>query len=240
MIAKYETIAADIQRNIEDGALKPGDKLPTVVELCETYAVSKITIKRAIEQLVELGLVTSRRGSGTYVKDAPALNPESPFFYPRSDRASGFTLEHAGEEVESVVYEFTVVNPPANVARLLSISEDDFVYHIVRLRKANGVPMVIEYTYMPLDLIPGLKKSHLQGSIYSFIRENCGLKISSFHRTVRAIAATDEEAERLETQPNAPLLEFEQIGFLDSGAAFEYSVSHNAGDRIALHNVTLA
>lgn len=61
MIPKYEAIAADIRRSIEDGALKPGDKLPTVVEFCELYGVSKITVKRAIEQITEEGLITSRR-----------------------------------------------------------------------------------------------------------------------------------------------------------------------------------
>ena len=71
-------------------------------------------------------------------------------------------------------------------------------------------------------------------------REQCGLKISSFHRTIRAVAATEEEAERLDTKPGAPLLELNQIGFLDSGNAFEYSISRNVGDRFELHNVTLA
>ncbi len=59
MIPKYEAIAADIRRSIEDGALKPGDKLPTVVEFCELYSVSKITVKRAIEQITEEGLITA-------------------------------------------------------------------------------------------------------------------------------------------------------------------------------------
>lgn len=59
MIPKYEAIAADIRRSIEDGTLKPGDKLPTVVEFCELYSVSKITVKRAIEQITEEGLITS-------------------------------------------------------------------------------------------------------------------------------------------------------------------------------------
>ena len=53
MIPKYEAIAADIRRTIEDGALKPGDKLPTVVEFCKLYSVSKITVKRALEQITE-------------------------------------------------------------------------------------------------------------------------------------------------------------------------------------------
>lgn len=79
MIPKYEAIAADIRRSIEDGALKPGDKLPTVVEFCELYSVSKITVKRAIEQITEEGLVTSRRGSGTYVKDTAGASRPSVF-----------------------------------------------------------------------------------------------------------------------------------------------------------------
>ena len=54
------------------------------------------------------------------------------------------------------------------------------------------------------------------------------------------MAATEEEAERLDTKPGAPLLELNQIGFLDSGNAFEYSISRNVGDRFELHNVTLA
>ena len=54
------------------------------------------------------------------------------------------------------------------------------------------------------------------------------------------MAATEEEAKRLNTKPGSPLLELNQIGFLDSGAAFEYSISRNVGDRFELHNVTLA
>lgn len=157
MIPKYEAIAADIRRSIEDGALKPGDKLPTVVEFCELYSVSKITVKRAIEQITEEGLITSRRGSGTYVKDTAGL-PGQAFFQGKNDRAQGFSYEHRGEKVTSVVYDFSIVNPPADIAAQLGIAEDDFAYHVVRVRQADGKPIVIEYTYMPLELIPGLKK----------------------------------------------------------------------------------
>jgi len=63
---------------------------------------------------------------------------------------------------------------------------------------------------------------------------------ADIHRTIRAVAATEEEAERLDTTPGSPLLELNQIGFLDSGTAFEYSISRNVGDLFELHNVTLA
>ena len=59
--------------------------------------------------------------------------------------------------MSSVVYDFSIVNPPADVAAQLGIAEDDFAYHIVRVRQVDEKPIVIEYTYMPLELIPGLK-----------------------------------------------------------------------------------
>ena len=240
-MAKYMDIADDLQRSIEDGALKPGDKLPTVVELCDLYGVSKITVKRAIEHMTERGLVTSRRGSGTYVKETDGL-PVSLLGAARSDRAEGFYAEHQarGHTVESVVYDFSVTVPPAEVARLLNIGPEDFTYYDCRVRLSNGVPIVIEYTYMPLDLIPGLKRTHLYGSIYGYIRNELGLTISSFHRTIRAVGASEEEAQRLDVNAGEPLLEFEQVGFLDNGTPFEYSVSRNVGSRFELHNVTLA
>ncbi|MFR7797818.1 MAG: GntR family transcriptional regulator [Collinsella sp.] len=235
---KYGAIAADIRRSIEDGALKPGDKLPTVVEFCELYSVSKITVKRAIEQITEEGLITSRRGSGTYVKDTAGL-PGQAFFQGKNDRAQGFSYEHRGEKVTSVVYDFSIVNPPADIAAQLGIAEDDFAYHVVRVRQADGKPIVIEYTYMPLELIPGLKKKDLYGSLYHFIREQCGLKISSF--TVPF--APWQQPRKKPTSGHQTWLSLaraHQIGFLDSGAAFEYSTSRNVGDRFELHNVTLA
>lgn len=95
MIPKYEAIAADIRRSIEDGTLKPGDKLPTVVEFCELYSVSKITVKRAIEQITEEGLITSRRGSDTYVKDTAGL-PGQAFFQGKTTMPRVFRMSTAG------------------------------------------------------------------------------------------------------------------------------------------------
>ncbi len=237
---KYQSIAADLQRSIEDGTLKPNEKLPTVVELCELYSVSKITVKRALDILTENGLISSKRGSGTYVKNTTEL-PEDSFLFGRSDRALGFSTEHRNDpkKVTSVVYVFSIVTPPADVARHLNIGPDDFTYYHERVRCLDGVPIVIEYTYMPLDLIPGLKKSTLYKSVYRYIEDEVGLKISSFHRILRAVHASAQEAERLEMTAGDPMLEIAQVGFLDDGTPFEYSVSRNVGDRYELRDVNV-
>ena len=252
---KYQSIASDIQRSIEAGALKPNAKLPTVVELCEAYGVSKITIKRAIDLLTDRGLISSRRGSGTYVKnttelleqtglepiDAMADSDVDSFAFSQSDRAAGFTEEYAslGKKISSVVYDFSIVNPPEDVARHLNIHPEDFTYHHCRVRCLDDEPMVIEYTYMPLDLIPGLKRSQLYLSVYDYIQNALGLKISSFHRIFRAVPASAEEAERLQTAPGTPMLEIAQVGFLDDGTPFEYSVSRYEGMRGEIRDINV-
>lgn len=238
---KYELIADDIRRNIEDGSLGPGERLPTVVELCEIYGVSKATVRKAMERLTELGLVSSRRGSGTFVKNVVDEGQDT-LYLGVTDKAAGFTAEHAGDkaEVTSIVYDFSIVIPPKEVARRLDMAPDDFAYYDVRVRCLDGVPVVIERTYMPLDLVPGLKRHHLEGSIYRYLREDLGLTLKSFHRILRAVAATAEEAERLNCEKGAPLFEIEQLGFLDSGEPFEYSISRNVGQRYELHDINVA
>ena len=95
MIPKYEAIAADIRRSIEDGTLKPGDKLPTVVEFCELYSVSKITVKRAIEQITEEGLITSDADRVPTLRTRRDF-PVRRFFSRQNDRAQGFRMSTAG------------------------------------------------------------------------------------------------------------------------------------------------
>ena len=97
MIPKYEAIAADIRRSIEDGALKPGDKLPTVVEFCELYSVSKITVKRAIEQIAR-GRPLLPAGADRDLRQGHGGASRPGVFKARTTVPKGFSYEHRGEE----------------------------------------------------------------------------------------------------------------------------------------------
>ena len=99
------------------------------------------------------------------------------------------------------------------------------MYRIVRVRLVEGTAQVIEYTYMPISLVPNLKMAHLEHSIYNYIESEIGLKIANAHRVIRAVMPTEVEASRLEISTSDPLLEVEQIGYIYDGRAFEYSVA---------------
>ena len=138
-----------------------------------------------------------------------------------------------------MVYDFSVTNPPESVAQHLSISPDDFTYYFCRVRCLEGEPVAIEYTYMPIDVTPGLKRDQLYHSVYAFVQDTLGLKISSFHRIIRAVGATEEEAGCLRLDAGTPLLEISQVGFLDDGTPFEFSVARSNGKRSELRDVNV-
>ena len=233
---KYEAVLNDLAEKIDNGTYKPNQQLPTIAELCGIYSVSNITIKKALDELALRGMISKRKGSGCYVKGVFAKTAS---VGQMSGQMAGFSSEAAakGGTLTSDVLDFSVVHPEAPVAEKLGMSEEDFVYHVCRVRVLDGVPQVVEYTYMPIAKIPGLRLEHVQSSIYAYIEQDLGLKIDSAHRVVRAKMPTAEEKKELGLDGKTPVLEVEQVGFLDDGEPFEDSISRHAGDRYDFNTV---
>ena len=235
-MAKYDEIAEDIRSRILSGNYNPNEQLPLEKEMCESYGVSRITIKKAVDELVIQGLITKRRGSGTFVKavDNGAVQELS-----LAKQFAGFTETHKGKSIYSKIIKFEVVHPTEEIATKLKITIDDFVYYIIRTRYADDEPYVIEYTYMTISLIPGIKNDILLSSVYGYIEKKLKLKIKSAHRTIRAILPNELEQEWLKIENDFPILEVEQVGFLDNGQPFEYSNAHHRSDKIEFRTVSI-
>lgn len=235
-MARYKEIADDIRNQILSGKYNINAQLPLEKEMCVTYNVSRITVKKAVDELVGEGLVIKRRGSGTFVK---AIDESTAEDLTLSRQFSGFTDSNKGKKIKSKILTFEVVHPSSEIAGKLQIEEDDFTYYIVRVRYADDEPVVVEYTYMPIGVIPGIKTEVLNNSIYAYIEGTLKLKIKSAHRTVRAILPNEIEQENLEIDKYFPILEVEQVGFLDNGVPFEYSKSHHRSDKSEFKSVSL-
>lgn len=234
-MAKYKEISEYIRKGILDGKYNPNEQLPLEKEMCEQYNASRITIKKAVDELVAEGLVVKRRGAGTFVKAFDNADVEG---FSMSKQFSGFSESNKDKKVESKIIKFEVIHPTEEIADKLKMTCDDFVYYIIRVRYADGKAKVIEYTYMPIGVIPGIKNDILHKSIYSYIENTLHLKIKSAHKTIRAIEATEQEKEYLQMDTNIPILEVEQIGFLDNGQPFEYSIAHHRGDVCEFRSVS--
>lgn len=236
---KYEIIAQDIQSKILSGFYKPDEKLPQELELCKQYGASRITIREAMELLVHNGLITKRRGSGTFVKamSGGSVNHEG---FARSQQFGGFAKDKPGREITSVIHEFQPMKASEEVADKLQIPVGAFVCYICRTRKVDGKPYVTEYTYMPTDIITGITDEVVRGSIYSHIEHTLKLKIQSAHRIARASMPTDQERIWLEIgDAPLPILEVEQVAYLGDGRIFEYSRSRHRADCFELRTVSV-
>lgn len=229
---KYEELAKTLEDEIARGTYQKGQRLPTTPEICQIYGVSNTTVKRAMDELELKGIIARRRGSGVYVKETIPLASVAKGANSTSGQMAGFTSEYADAEhtVTSEVHEFSVTHAPENVAAPLGVEPDEFVYHICRVRAINGVPRVVEYTWMPLDLIPGLRESTLHKSVYEYIEGELGLKIGSAHRSIRAVMPTSDEQKWLNVDDRSPLLEVRQIAYLANGTPFEISTSRHTSD----------
>lgn len=226
---KFQTIVVDIRQKITSGFYSQGDRLPTTSELCEQYGVSKITVKRAMDDLVAMGLVARRRGSGTYVKGIEGRSTLTGMQnYSRQMNGLVADGETLNQTVTSDVHDFLVVQPSTDIARLLNMEPDEFAYYVCRTRFMDGKPYSVEQTYMPLKVVPDLREKHVEGSIYSYIENDLGLKIASAHRVVCAVHPSFEQAEWLAVDKNTPLISVRQVGYLDDGTPFEVSTALHA------------
>ncbi len=231
---KYLTIVMDIRHKISSGIYAQGDKLPTIPELCEQYDVSKITVKRAMDELESLGLVARRRGSGTYVKGIAGTNTLTGV-HDTLDRfeSHSFDREDLGARITREVHDFLAVQPPTDIAELLDMDADSFAYYICSTRFVNGIADLVEHTYVPLHVAPNLTKTIMEDSLYRYLEDKLGLKVASAHRAIGAVHPNKDEAAWLDVKPQTPLLSVRQVSYLDDGTPFEVSTCvHGPGYEI--------
>lgn len=233
---KYEKIAFDIKEDILSEKYKPNEQLPFEKELCEKYNVSKMTVKKALDLLVNDGLIIKRRGSGTFVKDITEKEIQRII---EKKQFSGLTTTSIGHKVTSKVLEFKIINATKEIADILKIEEDEFIYFVHRVRYVDDKAVVIEKTYIPLNLIPGMKLADVKKSIYGYIKDKLGLNIQSAHSTVRAMKSDELDRKYLNLEKDEPILEVERVEYLDNGKVFEYSFSRHRYDKFEFKSITV-
>lgn len=228
---KYLYIANDMRNRILKGEFVSNDQLPFEKDLIEAYSASKMTVKKALDMLVTEGLIIKRRGSGTFVKSLSDNEMKKRLM---SNQFRGTTALYPDKQVKSEILNFAVIEVNDQVAEKLQVEKGSFVYDLYRVRLIDGEPTVMEQMYMPINLIVGLKKANVEGSIYEYIEEELQLKIKSSHRTIFARGASEIEAKYLNIEQGSPVAVAEQIAFLDTGEAFEYSTSVHRSDKFSI------
>ncbi|GMQ46912.1 GntR family transcriptional regulator [Vibrio sp. 10N] len=213
----YKKVMQDLKSRIDSEEFAIGDTLPTEKDLIDAYSVSRITVRKAIEELVKLGLVEKRQGAGSTVIGKTMTGSMS------SLRSTSEYMSDTGTKLEYQVVEFTLMDPDEEVASALNIGTDDKVYFIRRFKLINGVPAIYEDSFMPVAMFPQMNIMSLQGSKYQYLEKELGLHIDGALQDFEAVMPGEHLCEVFELSPEVPIICLLSTGKLGDGRIFEYT-----------------
>lgn len=228
--SKYEEIANIIRERIADGTYPVDSMLPTQSELTKEFGVSRMTIKKAVEILTFEGLIFSKQGNGTKVLNSSFWDKEDAKFRLNNYNGLSHDLKDDARKLTSQVIEFSVEFPKEEIAERLQVEVTTPIYKIIRLRLIDDKPYVLEHTYMPCDLAPGLNEEVLKKSVYGFLLDQLGLKFAGSYRHITAEKPDTYDKDYLDCDECDPILQVEQVVYLENGRPIEYSRSRNRFD----------
>lgn len=222
----YYQIKQYIEGLIRNKNLKSGDKIPSEREFTEKFHVSRMTIRQAVMELVNSGVLIRKKGKGTFVSDQRKIEKAL-------NQLNGFTEDmlNRGLNPGSKLLGFDLISVGIEIGHKLQLSESEQVYQIRRTRYADQRPMAIETTYIPEKIVPGLTSSEADTSLYDYVEKSRGLKIDHAEQSLEAALVTAEEAHLLDVPEGSPILVIERISFLKNGTAFEFTRSLYRADR---------
>lgn len=201
----YIQIAEDIKAKIERKELAENSRIPTELELSETYGVSRITIRKALEILVEDEILVRRQRIGTFVSDKKVSRSLNRFM--------GFTqsCEMSGGRPGTKFLSAELVRAKPSDIKVLRLPEDDKVIRIRRLRYCNDVPVILEENHFP-NKFAYLLAEDLNRSLHQILQEH-GIILNNGEKTIGVCYATKEEAEHLKIKEHTALIMSKDVAY---------------------------
>jgi DNA-binding GntR family transcriptional regulator len=213
-IPLYFQVAKRIEQAIVDGELKPGSRLENEIALGERLGLSRPTVRRAIQELVDKGLLVRRRGIGTQVVHGQVTRGV--------ELTSLFDdLLRTGKKPETRLLEASIVEADAKIAGVLSVDEGTPSLYLHRVRLAGGVPVAVMENWLPADFVDLSPTEIVDYGLYQLLRSR-GVTMRVAKQRIGARKATNEEADLLEIDKHAALLTMDRTAFDNSGRAVEF------------------
>jgi GntR family transcriptional regulator len=223
----YSRVETVLAREIMTGGLKVGDQLPTEDDLIARFEVSRITVRRAIQNLVSRGLVEIRRGKGTFVA-APKITRELA-------ELSGFVEDmHAlGRKPTARVLGKEIVTADATVASQLALTRGERVVRIRRVRLADAIPLSFDETFLPLEIGKKIITNNLKVEpIFSLLERKYDVPLTEAEYKLDAVAAETEVAAALKVKQGSPIFRIERTSYSRGSRPVDYERLHYRGDLV--------
>ncbi|WP_165225017.1 GntR family transcriptional regulator [Affinirhizobium pseudoryzae] len=214
----YVKLKKMIEQAMSDGRLKHGDALPAERDIADAAAISRVTVRKAIDELVDEGLLVRRRGSGTFVvKPVPRM--QQPL-----TRLTSFSedMRRRGMVAGSRWLGRGLFHPTPEETMTLGLSGQARVARLARLRTANDMAIALERTSLPDDILPD--PDGVENSLYQALLQR-NIRPVRANQRISAVLLKEDEWESLGVPPGSAALCVQRIAYLDSGRVMEVSTA---------------
>ncbi len=216
----YQQLQRALREAIENGVIAPQDALPPERDLAEMLGVSRITVRKAIDELAEEGLLVRKQGSGTFVSNRVEKNFAKLTSFSEDMRARG-------REPRSVWLTKAAGTVTPEESLTLRSSPGTPVFRFHRIRFADDAPMALEYATVLATCLPSVEA--VETSLYEALEKTGNRPVRALQR-LRAVLFTAEQAKLLKAQERDAGLLVARVGYLKDGRAVEFSQSYYRGD----------
>jgi GntR family transcriptional regulator len=229
--ARYLQVRDSIERRIEDTGLKAGDRLPTERELAGELGVARPTLRRSMQLLESAGVIERRQGSGTYVAQ-PQVSMDM-----RVLMSFSRGMLSAGLRPGARILVSEHVPADRDLARLFELRTGESVYHLERLRTANGMPVALERSWFPDIVAPALDRKDLETrSIYAIMAEDYGIRLRRAEQELEPVRAEADAVRLLGCHIGEPLMLVRRRAFDETGKPVEYAEDRFLAGRSRFHS----
>lgn len=200
----YAQLMNKIKEMIQNGQYKAGDQIPTETELAQMYGVSRITVRRTIEELCAQGFLVKRQGKGTFV--------EAPKIYRKVEQENNMSFSEScranGRKPSSHVIACRMMEAEDWQREFLQLRETSALYHIERVLAADDLPIIYEHIYLPVSRFPEFQAEKLEnGSLFRLLAEEYQVSESEKGRsTIEVRSASQQVAEYLRMNVGEPVM----------------------------------
>lgn len=237
----YRQIADSLRRDITEGELEAGSKLPSERMLIDRFDASRGTVRQALGLLKSEGLIESQHGRGVFVRERPPIRRKAHDRFLRRHRDEGRAaylaeMQAEGREPRVEVFALGETEARGRVAELLDVPQGTTVFHRARRYFSDGTPVETATSYLPLELVEGtriVEEDTGPGGIYARLEDE-GNRLESFTEEVAARMPHPQEADMLELAPGVPVLHVLRTALRVDGTPVEVCDTLMAADRYVL------
>jgi len=234
VIPLYHQLKEIIKENIESGKWLPGDMIPSENQLMQEYKISRNTVKKAIETLVQEGALNRIQGKGTFVSKPKFEQSLSGFYsFSKIMKERGIA---ARDEIRSV----ELVKVKSSIAKQLQLAEDERVFELKRIRYADNEPMILETSYIPQSIASDITIGMLEKtSLYDLLQNEYGVIVTRAKEIFEPVLIRAYESKYLQVEEGYPALLLYRIAYDSNEKPVEYCRSIVRGDRCRFYTELL-